>query len=86
MAGSEHELKSLLRASRRPCWPAGYLNTQYESLGNTSHQCGYHTGTVLRTAALPAVTQEQLDAMDYGFDLKEIEEQLFDLGQAGRGG
>ena len=56
------------------------LNTQYESLSNTlAIQCGYHTGTVLRTAALPAVTQEQLDAMDYEADLKEAVKNSYSI-------
>ena len=79
MAGS-NELKSLQSQRETLLASRTTLNTQYESLSNTlAIQCGYHTGTVLRTAALPAVTQEQLDAMDYETDLKEAVKNSYSI-------
>lgn len=79
MAGS-NELKSLQSQRETLLASRTTLNTQYESLSNTlAIQCGYHTGTVLRTAALPAVTQEQLDAMNYETDLKEAVKNSYSI-------
>lgn len=79
MAGP-NQLKSLQSQRETLLASQTTLNTQYESLSNTlAIQCGYHTGTVLRTAALPAVTQEQLDAMDYEADLKEAVKNSYSI-------
>ena len=79
MAGP-NQLKSLQSQRETLLASQTTLNTQYESLSNTlAIQCGYHTGTVFRTAALPAVTQEQLDAMDYEADLKEAVKNSYSI-------
>ena len=79
MAGP-YQLKSLQSQRETLLASQTTLNTQYESLSNTlAIQCGYHTGTVFRTAALPAVTQEQLDAMDYEADLKEAVKNSYSI-------
>lgn len=56
------------------------LETRMENLNNTlALQCGYTLGTELETEALPAVTQEQLDALDYEADLKEALENSYSI-------
>ena len=79
MAGP-NQLKSLQSQRETLLASQTTLNTQYESLSNTlAIQCGYHTGTVFRTAALPAVTQEQLDAINYEADLKEAVKNSYSI-------
>ena len=79
MAGP-NQLKSLQSQRETLLASQTTLNTQYESLSNTlAIQCGYHTGTVFRTAALPAVTQEQLDALDYEADLQEALDNSYSI-------
>ena len=77
---SANTLKSLqsqresLLASRKS------LQTQFDSLRNTlAIQCGYKTGTVLETAALPRVTAEELDALRYDADLAEALKNSYSL-------
>ena len=56
------------------------LNTQMENLTNTlALQCGYALGTELETEALPAITQEQLDALDYEADLQEALDNSYSI-------
>ena len=69
----ENQRESLL-ANRKS------LQVQYDSLQNAlAIQCGYAVKTTLETAALPLVTDEQLDEMDYDADLAEALKNSYSL-------
>ncbi|MDO4269562.1 MAG: TolC family protein [Eubacteriales bacterium] len=67
---SQNALKSLQSQREGLLASRNSLRTQYDNLSNTlAIQCGYPTGTALETEALPAVTQQELDAVQYDADL-----------------
>lgn len=76
----ENTLKSLQSQRESLLSSQQSLNTQLENLTNTlALQCGYALGTELETEALPAVTQEQLDALDYEADLQEALDNSYSI-------
>lgn len=79
MAG-QNTLKSLQSQRETLAANRQSLETQLENLNNTlALQCGYALGTELETEALPAVTQEQLDALDYDADLAQAMENSYSI-------
>lgn len=79
MAGP-NQLKSLQSQRETLLASQTTLNTQMENLTNTlALQCGYALGTELETEALPAITQEQLDALDYEADLQEALDNSYSI-------
>lgn len=79
MAGP-NQLKSLQSQRETLLANQQSLNTQMENLTNTlALQCGYALGTELETEALPAITQEQLDALDYEADLQEALDNSYSI-------
>ena len=79
MAG-ENTLKSLQSQRETLLASEAALDTQVDTLCNTlALQCGLSLGTEIEIEPVPAVTQEQLDAIDYDADLALALENSYSL-------